>query len=293
MSAELAAAIVQSLVQGSLYALIGVGFVVLYRSTGVLNFAQGSFMTLGAFASYQLVDGWGLPLVLAVPLTIVALGLAGAGTYQLGFRRLVGAPPFTLVIATLGLSVVLQTITVLVWGPDQRTLPEVLSREPVLEPFGLAVSALDLFCVGLALGLIVILELVLARTRLGARMRAVADAPLLAAHLGIPVGRMSALAWGIGAACAGTAGVAYSVRTTLDPVALQGFGLVAFAGVLLGGMGSIRGALVGGIALAAVQNAAVFVFGGAWTDVVAYAVLFAALLVRPQGLFGSPTVDRI
>ena len=292
MSPELASALVQALVQGSLYALIGVGFVILYRSTGVLNFAQGSLMVLGGFSFYQLTE-WGLPLVAAIPLSVVIVGLIGSGLFVAGFRRLVGEPTFVLVIATLGLSVVIETIVVLIWGPNPRPLPNLIDRNGGFEVLGMRFSPLDVYCIVVCLTIILALDLMLKRTRLGARMRAVADGPLLAGLNKIPVNAMSALAWGIAAFCAAAAGISYSLRTSLDPIGLQGFGLVAFAAVLLGGMDSIRGALLGGMSLAIIQNLAVLWFGGDWTDVIAYTLLLLVLMVRPQGLLGSAAIRRI
>jgi branched-chain amino acid transport system permease protein len=209
------------------------------------------------------------------------------------FRRLVGAAPFTLVIATLGLAIVLQTITVLVWGPGLRTLPLLLSIRPRAHVGAVSFSSLDLFCVVVSLMVIGALQLLLRTTKLGTRMRAVADNTLLAGLMRVRVHRMSAFAWGIAASCAGVAGICVALRTALDPIQLQGFGLVAFAAVLLGGMDSIVGALVGGLLLGLIQAVAVHRFGGAWSDAVAYIILLAVLLVRTQGLFGKPEIARL
>jgi branched-chain amino acid transport system permease protein len=285
--------IVGSLAQGCLYALVAVGFVVLYRSTGVINFAQGSFMVLGGFIFYTFNGVLALNLYLALFLTLLACGMIGAAIYFAAFRRLVGAETFTLVIATLGLSVILQTAVVLIWGPNLRALPVVLSIRPSWSVAGLAFAPLDVFAMALSVVLIGTLVLLLRRSRLGTRMRAVADNTLLAGFVRVPVHLMSGLAWGIAAVSAASAGVAFALRTALDPIQLQGFGLVAFAAVLLGGLDSIGGALAGGFVLAIVQNEVIRLLGGGWSDAAAYAVLLLVLLVRPQGLFGSREVVRL
>jgi branched-chain amino acid transport system permease protein len=290
---QLAHAIVGTLVLGSLYALVGIGFVILYRATGVVNFAQGSFMVLGGYIFYALVQTYQLPLVVALLCTVAGMGLSGAAIYMSLLRRMVGAEPFVLVIASLGLSVVIETIVVLIWGPNIKTLPELVPVTPLLSVGGVNVSALDIFSVGIAVTIIVALELGLQHTRLGVQMRAVADAPLLASLTRINVHTMSAIAWGIAALCAGVAGVAYALRTSLDPVGLQALGLVAFPAVLLGGLDSMRGALIGGVLLAVTQNLAILKLGGDWSDVVAYLVLLVVLLVRPFGLFGSRQIVRL
>jgi branched-chain amino acid transport system permease protein len=293
MNPQVAQAIVGTLVLGSLYSLVGVGFVVLYRATGVINFAQGSFMVLGGYIFWSLMEQHGFSFPMALLCTVVILGAAGAATYIVLLRRLVGAPEFVLVIASLGLSVVIEVVVVLIWGPNGHTLKENLSVTPLVSLANLHISALDFFSVGLAGAIIAALDMWMRYTRMGVRMRAVADTPLLASLLRINIHTMSAIAWAIAAVCAGAAGVLYAQRTSLDPVGLQALGLVAFPAILLGGMDSIRGVLVGGVLLAAVQNVATIVFGGDWSDVIAYAVLLVVLLVRPRGLFGTREVVRL
>jgi branched-chain amino acid transport system permease protein len=293
VNAELGHAIVGSLVLGSLYALVSIGFVILYRSTGVINFAQGSFMVLGGFIFYSLVATANLPWEFALLCTCAALGLSGAAVYVALLRRMVGAEPFVLVIASLGLSVVIETIIFMTWGPNTRTLPELVPVTPLVSIGNIKFSALDIITIAIAVVIIVALEVGLQHTRTGVRMRAVADGPLLASLMRVNVHVMSAIAWGIAAVCAGAAGAAYAMRTSLDPPGLQALGLVVFPAVLLGGLDSIRGALIGGLGLAIIQNAGILMFGGDWSDVVAYTVLLAVLLVRPRGLFGSRAIVRL
>ncbi len=293
MSVELANAIVGAVVLGSLYALVGIGFVILYRSTRVFNFAQGAFMVVGAdlFAALLVDHGWSWWLALVT--SALALAAVGAAVYGLFFRRLVGSELFVLVIASLGLNVVIVTISFIIWGPSQRTLPQVLSLRPLISFGNLSFSALDIFSVGLAAGVIIVLEVLLQHTRLGTQMRAVADSSLLASQMRISVHRISAIAWAIAALTAGAAGVLYGLRLAVDPAGLQALGLLAFPAIFLGGLDSMRGALVGGFLLALAQNATTYFIGGIWSIVVAYGVLLVVLLVRPSGLFGSREVVRL
>jgi len=293
MSTELAQALVGTLVLAGLYAVVGIGFVILYKATGVLNFAQGALMLLGALVFYSATQTWGLPWGVAIPVSLLALGVVGALTYVVFFRRLVGAAEFSLVIATLGLSVVLVVVALMVWGPSTKTLPQLLGRSAVLSLGPVEFSSLDLFLLGFSLLVILVLDQGMRRTRIGMQMRAVADGPLLAGLVRINVHRMSAIAWGIAALCAGGAGVMQAMRLSIDPTGIQALGLAAFPAVLLGGLDSIRGVLLGGLLLAAAQNATTFLFGGIWADVVAYAVLLVVLLVRPNGFFGSRKVVRL
>lgn len=290
---ELSQLVTGTLVLGSLYALVGVGFVILFRATGVVNLAQGGFMVLAAYLFYFLLTNARLPFAMALLVTLAVLAVVGAAIYLLLFRRLVGADPFVLVIATLGLSVLIEVIVQIIWGPEIRTLPQVLSQRPIATLVGLRIAPLDLFTVGIAVVLIGVFERGLHQTRLGIRMRAVADGPLLAALNRVNVHSISALAWAIAGLCAGAAGICYALRTSVDLVGLNALGLLAFPAVLIGGMDSIRGALIGGLVLALIQNLAVATIGGAWQDPIAYIILLIVLLLRPRGLFGSREMVRV
>jgi branched-chain amino acid transport system permease protein len=293
MSQELDQALVGALVLGSLYSVVGIGFVILYKATRLLNFAQGSLMLMGGFLFYTLNQDVGLPWPLAMLASALGLAVVGAALYMLFFRRLVGAAEFTLVIATLGLSVLLLTVCLVIWGPGTRTLPDQLSRKPVLSLGGLQFSSIDIFSIVLSLVVVFGFDVALRHTRLGIKMRAVADQPLLASQLKVNVNLMSAIAWAIAAFCAAVAGIAYAMRLSIDPVGMTALGLLAFPAILLGGLDSVRGVLAGGFLLALAQSGAAFYFGGQWSNVTAYAVMLAVLLVRPRGFFGSRLAVRL
>jgi branched-chain amino acid transport system permease protein len=293
MSDELAQALVGALVLGSLYTVVGIGFVILYKATHVLNFAQGSLMLLGGFVFFTMNQDFGLAWPIAMVLSVLALAVIGAALYLVFFRRLVGAAEFTLVIATLGLSVLLLTVSLVIWGPATRTLPDQLSRTPLISFGNVQFSSIDVFSIAVAIVVVLGLDLALRHTRLGIKMRAVADQPLLASQLKVNVNRMSAIAWAIAAFCAGVAGIAYAMRLSIDPVGMTALGLLAFPAILLGGLDSVRGVLAGGFVLALAQSGAAFYFGGEWSNVTAYAVMLAVLLVRPRGFFGSRLAVRL
>lgn len=293
MSNELAQAFVGALVLGSLYAVIGIGFVILYKATHVMNFAQGSLMLVGGFLFYTINQDYGVPWPIAIVLSLIGMAVLGAVLYLAFFRRLVGAQEFTLVIATLGLSVLLLTVALVIWGPGTRTMPEQLSRSPLISLGSVRFSSIDVFSIVTALVVVLALDVSLRRTRLGIKMRAVAEQPLLASLVKVNVNRMSAIAWAVASFCAGVAGIAYSMRLSVDPVGMSGIGLLAFPAVLLGGLDSVRGVLVGGFVLALAQSSASFYFGGSWSDVTAYAVMLVVLLVRPRGFLGSRLAVRL
>ncbi|WP_238006998.1 branched-chain amino acid ABC transporter permease [Dactylosporangium sp. AC04546] len=292
MTRDLSTLLIGTVIDGSLYAIIGVGFVILFRSTGVINFAQGAFMALSGYL-YLVAVNAGLPWAPALAAAIVMSGLIGALAYVLLFRRLVGAELFPLVIATLGLSTVLTVVMMLIWGPEIRSLPSPFQMRPLFFIGGMPVTGLDVFVVVLGVVAIGAVTWMVQGTKVGTRMRAVANSSLLSGLMRIDVHRVSALAWGLSAGLTAAAGVAYALRTTIDPVTAQGFGLVAFAAVLIGGLDSLRGAITGGFILAFVQTAAVLILGGSWSEVTAYVALLAILFTRPQGIFGSPSVVRL
>lgn len=293
MSSELAQAFVGALVLGSLYTVVGIGFVILYKATHVLNFAQGSLMLLGGFIFFTVNQDLGWPWPLAMAVTLVGMAIIGGALYLLFFRRLVGEAEFTLVIATLGLSVLLLTVCLIIWGPGTRTMPDQLSRSPLMSFGNIQFSSIDVFSIVTAVVVVIGLDLSLRHTRLGIKMRAVADHPLLASQMKVDVNRMSAIAWAIAAFCAGVAGIAYAMRLSIDPVGMTALGLLAFPAVLLGGLDSVRGVLAGGFLLAMAQSGASFYFGGEWSNVTAYGVMLAVLLVRPNGFFGSRLAVRL
>jgi branched-chain amino acid transport system permease protein len=293
MSNEMAQALVGALVLGSLYAVVGIGFVILYKATHVLNFAQGSLMLIGGFIFFTLSQNVGLAWPIAMVLTLIAMFVLGGVIYLGVFRRLVGAEEFTLVIATLGLSVLLLTISLIIWGPGTRTMPDNLSRSPLFSIGSLSFSSVDVFAITLSVVVVAVLDVALRRTRIGIQMRAVADQPLLASLMKVNVHKMSAIGWAIASFCAGVAGVAYAMRLSVDPVGMHALGLLAFPAILLGGLDSVRGVLAGGFVLALCQSSATYFIGGEWSEVTAYAVMLLVLFVRPRGFFGSRQAVRL
>ncbi|MEU0482586.1 branched-chain amino acid ABC transporter permease [Streptosporangium sp. NPDC006013] len=292
MGRDLATLLFGTVVDGSLYALIGVGFVILFRSTGAINFAQGAIMALGGFVFLAYLQA-GLPWVPALVAVCLTLCLLGALLYTLIFRKLIGESLFSLVIATLGLNTVLTALMMIIWGPEIRAIETPFANGTLVTWSGVPFKQLDLYAVVIAAVLVGALALLLRGSRIGTHMRAVAGSSLLAGLSRINVHRMSALAWAISCGLTAAAGVCFALRSTIDPISAQGFGLVAFAAVLLGGLDSLTGAVVGGMALAGVQTLAVLTLGGSWSEVVAYLVLMLLLFTRPQGMFGSPSVARL
>jgi branched-chain amino acid transport system permease protein len=283
----------QSITTGSIYALVGVGFVILFRATGVVNFAQGEFMVLGAYFFYGFkveLHQNSLVAILAALIAMIALGIV---VNMVIFYRLVGASLFTVVIATFGLSILLETAGLIVWGPDTRELPNIFSNNTLVSPLGIPLTSLDIVTIVVAIVLIVLLEIILRTTRTGVRMRAVADSTLLAALQRVHIPRFAGLAWAIASVCSAIAGVALALQSAVDPVNIGQLGLLIFPVVIIGGVDSIIGALVGGLIVATIQTLVAYYLNGIWVDPICYGMLLAFLLFRPRGIFGTREIVRV
>jgi branched-chain amino acid transport system permease protein len=292
MSPQVAGLITGTLTTGAILSLIAVGFVVMYRATKVVSFAQGAFSLVGGF-SFMALSQHHVNVVLALLASIVISLFAGALTYQLVFRRLVGAEPFVTAIATIGLATLIEACAIIIWGSGPIILPNVLSGRVYHVSGSLLVTSADIFIVGAAVVVFALLVPMLYRTQLGLRVQAVADHPRLAAYVGVNVIAITTLAWAVSAATAAVGGVAFLLTSQPSPDSVYSLGLVVFPAILLGGLDSIVGALVGGMLLALVQNVVTTYVSGTWVDVVSYGLLLAVLLIRPQGLFGSTEVSRV
>jgi branched-chain amino acid transport system permease protein len=283
----------QSITTGSIYALVGVGFVILFRATGVVNFAQGEFMVLGAYFFYGFkveLHQNSLVAILAALIAMIALGIV---VNMVIFYRLVGASLFTVVIATFGLSILLETAGLIIWGPDTRELPNIFSNNTLVSPLGIPLTTLDIVTIVVAIVLIVLLEIILRTTRTGVRMRAVADSTLLAALQRVHIPRFAGLAWAIASVCSAIAGVALALQSAVDPVNIGQLGLLIFPVVIIGGVDSIIGALVGGLIVATIQTLVAYYLNGIWVDPICYGMLLAFLLFRPRGIFGTREIVRV
>lgn len=281
-----------SIVTGSIYGLVGVGFALLFRASKVLSFTQGGFMLLGAFIFYDLEKDKSRPFLLAALITVVIVAAFSALVYILVFARVAAREAFATSVATIGLAGVLQAGVAIKFGSAPQTLPDVVSTH-AYHWLSAVVPTTDLVAVGIAAFATVALIVILKFTPLGLQMNAVADNVSLSVHLGVSAARIATVAWGLAGATAAMAGIAFSLRSSVDPVGVSNVGLLAFPAIILGGLDSVGGALLGGIILAAIQNTVQSVWGSNWIDLVSFSAMLALLLVRPTGLFGKAEVVRL
>jgi len=273
---------------GAVYALIAVGLTLVFGILDVINFAHGEFYMIGAFITYSLTDALGLDYFPALGLAVLGAAAAGLAAERLTVRPLQGRHMFTVVLSTLGLSIFLQNAALLLWGPTPREIDLAWGGRPVMVG-PVIVSLLRL--VALAAGIVLIAGLTwfIRRTRWGLAMRAVARNRDAAALMGVPVGRVYAITFALGTGLAGIAGGLLGAMFTIEPTMGEWAVVKAFCVVIMGGMGNVPGAVMGGLILGVAESlGAGFLPGGtSYKDGIGYAILILVLLLRPQGLFGS------
>lgn len=281
------------LASGSLYALVALGIVLLYRTSRVLNFAHGDIATFGAFVAYGLLVGSRLPFALAAPLAVVVAAAVGVAFYGVILRRIREPTLLGTIVMTLGLSLLLNGVVVGVWGTDTKVLPFPLSDTTVYRFAGVAVSQTNLGTLAAGFALMGGMYLLVQHTRVGLAMRAVSQDAAAAQTLGIPVRRVIALAWALASGLGAAAGILVAPVAFLDPFAMLEPFLKGFAGAVVGGIDSMPGAVAGGLLLGVVES----VFGGyvsvEFKTTLAFVVIVVVLLVRPQGIFGREFRRRV
>ncbi len=280
------------LATGAIYALIALGYSVIFSTTRILNFAQGEFLMIGALLGFSLYASLGLPLIVAVGVVLAAMAVVG-----LVSERLIMLPVersrsrYAWIIATLGVSIVLRNAMVIPYGRESYPFPRLVAAEPVLVG-GVVVDAQQIAIVLIALGLMVALELFLSRTFAGKAIRATAHNSDVAALMGIDVRQMVRLSFVLSAMLTGVAGILVAPITTADANMGLILGIKGFVAVVLGGMGSARGAAAGGILVGLLDSVVRGVVPTGWGNIAVFSVLALVLLVRPSGLFGAPAEHR-
>jgi branched-chain amino acid transport system permease protein len=290
----LAYLLVSGLTTGSLYALVAMGLVVVYKATTVVNFAHGELFMIGGFLAYTfhvlLKLGYVVSLVLAVSATLV-LGLV---TERLAYRPLMRAPAISVVLAAVGFSFVLKGAARQIWGglgdympfPPVVATPAITMGGLILVPQQLVVLAGALVCMGLFTAFFT-------STRTGKMMQATAENAKAARLVGIRVDRVYAFTWGVGAATAAAAAVLMAPLTFVYPDVGSPLLVKAFAAAVLGGFGSLPGAVLGGFSIGLIENLAGGYINTSFTDISAFLVIMLVLIVRPTGFFGPRAVRRI
>ena len=277
--------LVSGIALGCVYGLIALGFVLIYKATEVVNFAQGDLMMLGGFFAYTFIGILGLSYWLGFLLAVISMALFGMLIERVVIRPILGFPQFSIVMATIGLGFAMRSLAGMIWGTDDLKLETPFSNG-VLKIGDLVLAYDKLSVIVATLILCTILYLFFNKTRLGTAMRATSENMLAAYYMGIPVKRVVSLIWAISAAVAACAGVLLAPITFVHSNVGLALGLKAFPAAVLGGFGSIPGALIGGVIIGVVETLAGFYLAQGWKDVVPYLILLAVLLLKPEGLLG-------
>jgi branched-chain amino acid transport system permease protein len=286
--------LIGGLLAGIMYSMVAIGFVLIFKASGVFNFAQGSMVLFAALTYVSLVER-GLSPWVALPLTLAAMLLLGVAIERLVLRRLINRSPMTLFMATLGLSVIIEGASQALWGAQVHGLELGVPDLPITFA-DVFISQFDLFAAATAAVMVIVLGLIVSRTRLGIALRAVADDPLAALSIGISLPRVWGAVWAISGVVALVAGLLWGARTGVQ-FSLSLVVLKALPVLIIGGFTSVPGTIVAGLIVGASEKLAeVYVgslVGGGIEGWFPYVLALGFLWVRPTGLFGEASVERV
>ena len=288
---------------GAFYALIALGYTMVYGVLRFINFAHGDVFMMGAFAGYWLTPkimphfpGALAPLgvCLVMLVTMAACALLGIVIEKLAYRPLRSRPKLTVLITAIGVSLLLEYGGQFVFGPDPKSFPDLITDSALEGTGALTITRSQVIAIGVTVALLVALSFIVKRTKLGLAMRALSNNPTAATLMGVNLDTVISFTFGLGSALAGAAGILWSISNpSIDPLMGVLPGIKAFVAAVLGGIGNIPGAAVGGLIIGIVET---FVAGSqfsSYRDAIAFAVLIVILLFKPAGLFGKSQVEKV
>jgi branched-chain amino acid transport system permease protein len=286
---------VNGLMIGMMYALVALGFVLIYKATSVVNFAQGDLMMFGGYIAAALIVLYGLPLLVALPVLLGAMVVLGFIIERVVLRPLVGQQVISVVMVTIGLAQVFQGLAAMLWGAQTKNIPLPVRLDPYVI-WEIYISPVNLLAAIVSGVFLVAFVWFFRKSRMGIAMRAVANDQQAAMAVGINVQFVFALSWAIAGIAAALGGVLWGNLIGVD-TQLALVGLKVFPAVILGGLDSIPGAIVGGLLIGAIESvAAGYVdpyVGGGTKDFLPYVVMIVALMIRPYGFFGREIIERV
>ena len=278
---------------GSIYALVALGFVLIYKATSILNLAQGEFLMVGAYICLSITLDFGLNFVASFMLTMVFSVILGLAVERLVLRPLIGEPIISVIMVTLGLTYILRGLVIMIWGNDIRQF-NIFPEQPV-DFWGVKLTYLYLYSLGISLILLTIFAIFFKYARTGIFMRAVADHQTAAQSMGISVRGVFAMSWCISAVVSSIGGILVGNIAGVG-VDLSYIGLKVLPAVILGGLDSILGAIIGGLIVGVLE----FLSAGyldpyipAINEVFPFIVLVLVLMIKPYGLFGTEEIERV
>ena len=278
--------IVSGIAAGCLYALVAIGLVLIYKATDIVNFAQGESVTVGAYMGWLMVSEFQMPYLAAMLVVLVGSALVGVVVERVAYRPLIKSPPFTVILATLAIGLLITNIIRLIWQDTPRSIPGMLSAQP-LEFAGVLITP-ERLGIMITVVIVVVLLMVFFRfSRLGRAMRATAQSQEAASLMGISVPGIFSKTWALGTAMGGIAGMLIAplvgINTELGGVLIPGF-----VAAIVGGFTSIPGAIVGGLMVGVLENLGGVFVSSSFKRVTSFVILIAVLMIKPSGLFGKP-----
>jgi branched-chain amino acid transport system permease protein len=279
---------------GALYALIALGYTMVYGTIRLINFAHGDIFMLGGYIGFLLVTSIsGMPLVIMMPLAMLITALVGVLIERVAYRRLRNAQRMSLIITALGVGIFLENLVRLVVGPTTRQLPAQLPHKVVKLFNGVVVTEDKILIIFISLALMVVLWLFVNKTLLGTAMRAVADNKDAVQLMGINLNLVIAVTFAIGSALAAAGGIFFGQAYSIDPYIGIDLGWKAFIAAVIGGIGSIEGAVLGSFLLAGVEVLTVAYLSSNMKNGIAFGLLILLLLIRPNGIMGRPELRKV
>lgn len=292
---NLLAQIINGLHVGSIYALIALGYNMVYGIVKLINFAHGDIIMVGAYAAYVALVMLGAPLVVAVLASIVVCALAGMLIERVAYRRLrtKGAPRISLLITAIGVSIFLQNLSQLVFSSSGKSFPNVFDVPPI-NIGGTSISFLTILTIAVTILLMILLQILVKRTKMGKAMRAVSEDADAAKLMGINTNRIISYTFGLGSGLAAVGAVLYSsAYPVIDPYMGSMLGLKAFVAAVLGGIGSIPGAMLGGYIMGIAESLTKAYISTQLADAVVFGILIVVLLFKPAGLLGKNVAEKV
>ena len=286
--------LVSGIANGCIYGLLALGFVLIYKASEAVNFAQGDMMMLGAFLGITFINTShaDMPFLVGLLCAAVVLGLFSYLLERVVLRRIFGQPQFAMVILTIALGFLMRFAAGVIWGHNPTSLETPFSGE-VFRVGGLVIPVVDAVIIGATVLLTTLLYFFFARTRLGVAMQASSQNQMAAYYMGIPVKRVNAIVWALAGVVAAIAGVLFAAKGAVEPSVGLLFGIKAFAAAVIGGLGSLPGALLGGLLVGIVEPFAGRYLPSGLGQVAPYVLMLLVLILRPGGLFAQISQKKV
>lgn len=290
---EFLAQIINGLSTGGMYALVAIGYTMVYGIAKMINFAHGEIIMVGAYLAYVSTALFGMPVYVSVPISIIGCALLGVVTEKVAYKPLRNSGSLAVLITAIGISYLLQNLFLIIFGSAAVTFPTYMPSGAI-QIFGLSITYVSLLSLVLTAICTGLLLLFINKTRLGKAMRAVSEDKGAAELMGINVNNTISLTFAIGSGLGAIAGVIYGMSYSLiNPYLGAMLGIKAFIAAVLGGIGSIPGAMVGGLIIGVAEAFTIAYISSAFSDAVVFGILIFILLVKPAGLFGKNVREKV